>query len=89
MAFVSISSDDYVAKYAHGNRHSPPEEVRSRLLAALSDSRSGVRCGCGAPIWVVGSAEVGNACFTCITGESVPTQDYGLREALPGPGTNQ
>ena len=89
MAFVPIGLDDYAAKYAHRNPKSRPEEVRSRLLAALGDFRSGVRCRCRAPICVIGSAEVGNACFTCVTGEAVPTGDYELREALTGVGPRQ
>ena len=84
MAFVPIALDDYVTKYAERNRSARPDELRTRLLAALADFRSGARCGCGAPIWVIGSAEVGNACFTCITGEAEPTGDYELREAARG-----
>ena len=30
---------------------------------------------------MIGSAEAGNACFTCITGESDPSQDYEIAEA--------
>ena len=84
MAFIPIGLDDYVAKYVERNLSARPDELRMRLLAALADFRSGVRCWCGAPIWVIGSAEVGNACFTCITGAAVPTGDYELREAARG-----
>jgi len=30
---------------------------------------------------VIGSAFVGNACFTCITGEADPSDDYEIAEA--------
>ena len=36
----------------------------------------GERCQCGQPIWIIGSAEVGLSCFSCITGESHPDEDY-------------
>jgi hypothetical protein len=30
---------------------------------------------------VIGSAETGHACFTCITGEADPSEDYEIAEA--------
>ena len=39
------------------------------------------RCACGARIWVIGSAEAGNGCFTCITGDAWPRADYEIDEA--------
>jgi hypothetical protein len=41
-----------------------------------------VTCRCGNPIWVIGSAVVGNACFTCITGEALPDDDFEIDEAM-------
>jgi hypothetical protein len=38
------------------------------------------------PIWAIGSAVVGNACFTCITGEADPSSDYEIDEVLKGGG---
>ncbi len=35
------------------------------------DLVSYIKCNCGNPIWVIGSAITGNACFSCITGEAV------------------
>jgi hypothetical protein len=43
--------------------------------------QAGARCHCGEPIWVIGSAEAGHACFTCITGEADPSEDYEIAEA--------
>ncbi len=31
---------------------------------------------------MIGSAAVGNSCFTCITGESIPTDDYEIGSAI-------
>jgi hypothetical protein len=55
----------------------------ARLLrSALASARAGARCECGGPIWVIGSAEVGLSCFTCITGEADPSDDYEIAEAM-------
>ena len=81
MAFVPISIDAYVTKFLAGNPGSERSEVVTRLKEALADFKDGARCSCGAPIWVIGSAEVGNACFTCITGEAYPEEDYEIAEA--------
>jgi len=48
----------------------------------VADARQGARCYCGAPIWAIGSAVVGNACFPCITGEADPSSDYEIDEVL-------
>ncbi len=81
MAFVPIGIDDYVTKFLAGNPGSERSEVTARLKETLSDFKAGARCSCGAPIWVIGSAEAGNACFTCITGEPHPEEDYEIAEA--------
>ena len=44
---------------------------------------AGELCQCGEPIWVIGSVHVGLSCFTCITGEAVPDNDY---EVIAGRG---
>ncbi|MGH8628578.1 MAG: hypothetical protein ACREYC_26035 [Gammaproteobacteria bacterium] len=44
-----------------------------RLQAALAARGAGAVCDCGNPIWVIGSAVAGYTCFTCITGEAVPS----------------
>lgn len=82
MTFVPIRLDDYVEVFLKNNPGSKRNDVRIRLEKALAAFRSDVRCDCGAQIWVIGSAEVGHACFTCITGEAVPVDDYELTEAL-------
>ncbi len=81
MGFVPIQLRDYVRRYLKDNRGEAAEEVTARLQSALEPYKAGARCDCGAPIWVIGSAETGNGCFTCITGESDPYQDYEIAEA--------
>lgn len=56
-------------------------EVTAGLLDALKAYKRGVRCRCGNRIWIVGSAVAGYACFTCITGEAYPDEDYEIDEA--------
>ena len=45
---------------------------------------AGARCQCGAPIWIIGSAQTGLGCFACITGQSDPDQDYEIDVADEG-----
>ena len=81
MGFVPIELSDYVRGFLRNNRGETAGAVTKRLQSALDAYRAGSRCHCGAPIWVIGSAEAGNACFTCITGESDPSEDYEIAEA--------
>lgn len=81
MSFVPIEFGDYVDLFLENNPGSDRSEVTSRLETTLAAARAGALCRCGAPIWVIGSAEVGHMCFTCITGEAVPTEDYELADA--------
>ena len=75
MSFVPIGLRDYVRSYLRNNRGADADQLVARLRSALDAYTAGTRCACGAPIWVLGSAETGNACFTCITGEADPSQD--------------
>ncbi len=58
------------------------KDLRNRLNSALKAYKNGERCTCGNDIWVIGSATVGNSCFTCITGESYPMDDYEIDSAV-------
>jgi len=80
--FVLISIDAYVQKYLADNPGVDREDLVERLRSALTSARAGARCACGGPIWVIGSAEVGLSCFTCITGEAEPSDDYEIVEAI-------
>ena len=81
MPFVPIALVDYLSKVGSRNPGFDRVDAEKRLRAALADFNAGVRCQCGATIWVIGSAEVGNACFSCITGEASAGSDYELAEA--------
>jgi hypothetical protein len=61
-------------------------DIEVRLRKTLKAYQAGARCTCGEPIWVIGSAEVGHMCFTCITGEAYPIEDYESAEALSSRG---
>ena len=81
MSFVPISLDDYVRLHLRSNPGIVRDELVGRLQAALADFHADERCACGARIWVIGSAEVGNGCFTCITVDAWPREDYEIEEA--------
>lgn len=84
MPFAPIRLDDYVRRYQSHNAGTDPAELRRRLQTMLRAFREGARCACGEPIWVIGSAEAGLACFTCVTGEADPSEDFELEEACLG-----
>ena len=58
------------------------KELESGLSSALADHKAGVKCDCGNPIWGIGSAVMSNSCFTCITGEAMPDNDFEMDEAM-------
>jgi len=77
-----IKLDKFVDLYLKNNPETSRKEITSALKSALYDFKRSVRCECGNPIWVIGSAVAGNACFTCITGETQPDGDYEIEEAM-------
>lgn len=81
MAFVPIQLEEYVRLHLESNPGARAADVTARLHFALEAFKAGRRCDCGAPIWVIGSAEAGRMCFTCITGEPDPSEDYEIAEA--------
>lgn len=81
MQFVPIEIDDYVDLHMESNPDEDRAAFESRLREALAARLDGKKCDCGNPIWVIGSAVVGHACFTCITLESTPDGDYEIAEA--------
>ena len=82
MGFKPITIDGYVKLHLKNNPTENEKDLRKHLKAALNDYKNGVKCYCGNDIWVIGSASVGNSCFTCITGESFPNDDYEIDSAL-------
>ena len=81
MGFKKISIDSYIKLHLKSNPSENKTNLEERLKSALKDYKNGVKCSCGNDIWVIGSAVVGNSCFTCITGESMPTDDYEIDTA--------
>ncbi len=79
--FVPITIEKYVELHLKDNRDQGRRELTEALVDALDAYRHGVKCACGNPIWVIGSALAGYACFTCITGEASPNNDYEIDEA--------
>ena len=80
--FVPISFDRYLDLHVQSNPSVDRAELASRLRQAVDARKAGARCVCGAFIWAIGSAEVGAACSTCITGEAWPDGDCEIDEAL-------
>jgi hypothetical protein len=80
--FVPIPFDRYVALHVQSNPSVDRAEFARRLRQAVDARKAGARCGCGALIWAIGSAEAGAACFTCMTGEAWPDSDDEIDEAL-------
>ena len=82
MSFVPISIDKYVKFHLKSNPTENEKDLRIRLKDALNAFKNGKKCHCGNDIWVIGSASVGYSCFSCITGESYPTDDYEIDSAI-------
>ena len=82
MSFVPIRLEEYVKRHLKANPGENAAEFRSQLRQCVADAKAGAQCQCGAPIWAIGSAVAGQACFTCITGESSPDADYEIDEVL-------
>jgi hypothetical protein len=80
--FSPISFEEYVALHVQANRDENERDFRQRLKDAVSAKRAGRLCECGEPIWAIGSATAHYACFTCLTGEADPSDDYEIHEAL-------
>jgi hypothetical protein len=77
-----ISNEEYVDLHLKNNPDTSREEITIALKEALEDYKRGAKCiVCGNPIWVIGSAFGSNMCFTCITGEAMPEDDYEIDEA--------
>jgi hypothetical protein len=82
MGFKKISIEKYIELHLKHNPTENRSDLENRLKKALKDYQNGIKCSCGNDIWVIGSASVGNSCFNCITGESMPTDDYEIDSAI-------
>lgn len=75
-SFIPISIAEYIPLHMKSNPGEPRAELEVALRESLEAAERGERCDCGEPIWVLGSAIVRRGCFTCITGQSNPDDDY-------------
>jgi hypothetical protein len=82
MGFKSISVENYIKLHLKSNPLEDKADLKKRLLESLTEFQNGHKCSCGNDIWVIGSAALGNSCFTCITGESQPNDDYEIDLAI-------
>jgi hypothetical protein len=80
--WTPISIDKYVKLHLKKNPNENEKVLRVRIEAALDNYTKGVKCKCGNDIWIVGSASVPFACFSCITGKDHPRGDYEIDSAL-------
>jgi hypothetical protein len=82
MGFVPIGVEAYAKMHVKRNPDENLDKFRARLRGCVADALAGARCHCGEPIWVIGSTVVGHSCFTCITGETDPSEEYEIDEVL-------
>ena len=82
IGFKPISINNYIKIHLKNNPSENRVKIKEHIGIALTDYQKGVKCACGNAIWVIGSASTGNSCFTCITGESYPTDDYEIDAAI-------
>ena len=76
--FAPISMNEYVREHLAAN----PGTDRADLIERLRSALAGAKCACGGRVWVLGSAEVGLSCFTCITGEGIVELAHGMEYRL-------
>lgn len=74
--FASISIDNFLQKHKKKNKKENIAELKEQLLYFKKLKTAGATCDCGNEIWIIGSAFSGKTCFTCLTGESDPSNDY-------------
>ena len=82
--FVAVRLNQFVKQYLRNHKQANGDEVRAAVEDALAARRQGVRCACGNPLWVAGSAVAGYGCFTCITGSAEPDGDPEIDAACEG-----
>lgn len=77
--FKPISVDKFVDLYQKNNPDADTNELRKNLSHFKTLKLQGQKCGCGNPIWIIGSAISGQGCFNCITGETDNSNDYEIK----------
>jgi hypothetical protein len=79
--FIPVSVKKFVRQYMQNNKDADADTIRVAVEDALAAKQQGVRCACGNPLWVAGSAVAGYGCFTCISGSAEPDGDPEIVEA--------
>lgn len=82
--FTPVRVKQFIDQYLRNNKDADGDVVRIAVEDALAAWRQGVRCACGNPIWVAGSAVAEYGCFTCITGSIEPNGDPEIDAACGG-----
>jgi hypothetical protein len=82
--FVPVRLNQFVNQYLRNNKDADGDTVRAAVEDALAARHQGVRCACGNPLWVAGSAVAGYGCFSCITGSAEPDGDPEIDAACDG-----
>ncbi|WP_372682500.1 hypothetical protein [Desulfosarcina sp.] len=82
--FIAVRLTQFVKQYLRNHKEADANEVRAAVEDALAARSQGVRCACGKPLWVAGSAVAGYGCFTCITGSPEPDGDPEIDAACDG-----
>jgi hypothetical protein len=77
--FKPISIDKFTDLYQKNNPDTDKDDLRKSLNHFKTLKLQGQKCGCGNPIWIIGSAISGMGCFTCITGETDNSNDYEIK----------
>jgi hypothetical protein len=82
--FTPIQLDNYVELHLRANPCAEGADLVQELRFVIAAYRSGTRCRCGAPEWIIGSAHAELGCFTCITGHASADQGYEMEVAEDG-----
>jgi hypothetical protein len=82
MKFIPITLENYIELHLKSNPTENKLAITKKLKNALKSYKSGKKCACGNVIWVIGSAFTGLCCYSCLTGESEPHNDYEIDVAM-------
>lgn len=77
--FTKISIDKFINLHKKNNPDTDTAALKKSLTHFRKLKLQGQKCDCGNPIWIIGSAFAGMACFTCITGETDCSNDYEIK----------
>lgn len=80
--FLPISVEEYIDLCLENSDGFSGEELRHLLSDSLYAFRQGVRCKCGNPLWVIGSAITGEyGCYKCLIGQDSSEAVFEIDEA--------